>query len=139
MKEIIHKNRNKIICFIVTLILALITIYAVFKGSGISPDELVSSLRESSLEGIVPAAVSMLGFIWFEGDALRVILRHMGYPVTGIYLFRRRCVFFCHYPFGFRRAACQCILYGTGWHSGHSSHDCSSAESDHVHTGDHQH
>lgn len=81
MKEIIHKNRNKIICFIVTLILALITIYAVFKGSGISPDELVSSLRESSWEGIVPAAVSMLGFIWFEGDALRVILRHMGYPV----------------------------------------------------------
>ena len=57
MKEIIHKNRNKIICFIVTLILALITIYAVFKGSGISPDELVSSLRESSWEGIVPAAV----------------------------------------------------------------------------------
>lgn len=81
MKEIIHKNRNKIICFIVTLILALITIYAVFKGSGISLDELIISLREASWEGIVLAGISMLGFIWFEGDALRAILQHMGYPV----------------------------------------------------------
>ena len=81
MKELIHNNRNKIICFIVTLILALITIYAVFKGSGISPDELAASLREASWKGIVPAGISMLGFIWFEGDALRTILQHMGYPV----------------------------------------------------------
>lgn len=80
-KEFFQKNKNKIICFLVTLVLAVITIYAVFRGSGISGEELVQSIREASCGGIVLAAVCMLGFIFFEGEALRVIVNHMGYAV----------------------------------------------------------
>lgn len=81
MREFIHKNFNKLLCFVVTLILAAITIYAVLKGSGISPEELLADLKEASWKGLLPAGICMLGFIWFEGEALRVILRHMGYRV----------------------------------------------------------
>lgn len=62
-------------------ILAAVTIYVVFKGSGISLNELVKSIQGASAAGIVLAAFSMLGFIYFEGEALRVIVNHMGYPV----------------------------------------------------------
>ena len=63
-KSFLQQNKNKIICFIVTLILAVFTIYAVFSGGGISVEELVA----------------WLGFIYFEGEAIRVIVAHMGYP-----------------------------------------------------------
>ena len=43
-------------------------------------NELTASLKEASWEGILLASVSMLGFIYFEGEALRVLVRHMGYP-----------------------------------------------------------
>ena len=79
-KEFFQKNKNKIICFFVTLLLAIVTIYAVFKGSGISFDELMQSIRDASGVGIALAAVCMLGFIYFEGEAIRVIVNHMGYP-----------------------------------------------------------
>lgn len=79
-KEFFQRNKNKIICFLVTLVLAVVTIYAVFKGSGISFDELVQSIREASAGGIALAALCMLGFIYFEGEALRIIVNHMGYP-----------------------------------------------------------
>ena len=61
-------------------VFAIITIYTVFQGSGISLNELTASLKEASWEGILLASVSMLGFIYFEGEALRVLVRHMGYP-----------------------------------------------------------
>ena len=80
-KEFFQKNKNKIICFIATVVLAIVTIYAVFQGSGISRAELLQSIREASLPGIVLAAVCMLGFVYFEGEAIRVIVHHMGYPV----------------------------------------------------------
>lgn len=80
-KEFFQKNKNKIICFIVTVVLAIVTIYAVFQGSGISRVELLQSIREASMPGIVLAAVCMLGFVYFEGEAIRVIVHHMGYPV----------------------------------------------------------
>ena len=79
-KSILRQNRNKILCFLLTLLLAGFTINAVLKGSGISLDDLWDSLRRASLPGILCAIVSMLGFIYFEGEALRVIVRHMGYP-----------------------------------------------------------
>ncbi len=79
-KNIVQKNIKKIIGFIVVFLLALITIYTVFKGSGISFAELSDSLKKASWEGIVLASVSMLGFIYFEGEAIRVIIHHMGYP-----------------------------------------------------------
>ena len=79
-KNIIQQNLKKIIGFIVVFLLAIITIYTVFKGSGISFAELSGSLKSASWEGIVLASISMLGFIYFEGEALRVIVHHMGYP-----------------------------------------------------------
>lgn len=79
-KSIIQQNLKKIIGFIVVFLFAIITIYTVFKGSGISLAELSGSLKKASWEGIVLASVSMLGFIYFEGEAIRVILHHMGYP-----------------------------------------------------------
>lgn len=80
-KDFFHENRNTIICFLVMPILAAVTVYVVFKGSGIPFDELVGSIRDASPAGIILAAVCMLGFIYFEGDALRVIVNHMGYGV----------------------------------------------------------
>ena len=80
MKNILRQNINTLICCIVTLILAAFTIYAVLKGSGISLNELIADLRDASLWGLIPASIGTLGFIWFEGEALRVIVRHMGYP-----------------------------------------------------------
>lgn len=86
-KEFFQKNKNKIICFFATLILAIVTIYAVFKGSGISFEELMQSIRDASGAGIALAAVCMLGFIYFEGEAVRVIVNHMGYPATRLHGF----------------------------------------------------
>ena len=80
-KNILQQNLKKIIGFIVVFLLAIITIYTVFRGSGISLTELSDSLKSASWEGIVLASVSMLGFIYFEGEAIRVILYHMGYSV----------------------------------------------------------
>lgn len=80
-KNKIQQNFNKIVGCIVVFFLAIITIYTVFKGSGISLGELAVNLRQSSWEGILLAATSMLGFIYFEGEALRVLVNHMGYPV----------------------------------------------------------
>ena len=78
-KSIIQQNLKKIIGVIVVSVFAIITIYTVFRGSGISLNELTASLKEASWEGILLASVSMLGFIYFEGEALRVLVRHMGY------------------------------------------------------------
>ena len=79
-KSFLQQNKNKIICFIVTLILAVFTIYAVFSGGGISVEELVACVKDSSWQGLALAVLSMLGFIYFEGEAIRVIVAHMGYP-----------------------------------------------------------
>ena len=79
-KSIIQQNLKKIIGVIVVSVFAIITIYTVFRGSGISLNELMASLKEASWEGILLASGSMLGFIYFEGEALRVLVRHMGYP-----------------------------------------------------------
>lgn len=79
-KNKLRQNLKKIIGFIVVFIIAIITVYTVFKGSGISFSELMESLKTTSVEWVVLASVSMLGFIYFEGAALRVLVRHMGYP-----------------------------------------------------------
>ena len=79
-KSFIKQNKNKIICFIVTLLLAAFTIYAVFSGGGISFDELMTCIKNASWPELILAMLSMLGFIYFEGEAIRVIVAHMGYP-----------------------------------------------------------
>lgn len=59
-------------------------------------NELTASLKEASWEGILLASVSMLGFIYFEGEALRVLVRHMGYPAKrtmALFIRRQMCIF----------------------------------------------
>lgn len=95
-KSIIQQNLKKIIGVIVVSVFAIITIYTVFQGSGISLNELTASLKEASWEGILLASVSMLGFIYFEGEALRVLVRHMGYPqreAMALFIRRQMCIF----------------------------------------------
>lgn len=47
-KSIIQQNLKKIIGVIVVSVFAIITIYTVFRGSGISLNELMASLKEAS-------------------------------------------------------------------------------------------
>ena len=72
--------RNKIICFLAALLLAVLTITAVLKGGGVSPGELAADIRDLSIPGILLSIFSMFGFIFFEGAALTVIVRSLGYP-----------------------------------------------------------
>lgn len=73
-------QRNKILCFFATIIIAAVTIYAVFRGGGVSFGQLAESIKEASVPGIILSCISMFGFIFFEGEALREIVFHMGYP-----------------------------------------------------------
>ncbi len=62
------------------LLLALLTIWAVISNSeGFSLELLKRTLRDSSAGWMIAAAVSMLGFIVFEGMAILCILRAFGY------------------------------------------------------------
>ena len=75
-------SRNKIICFLAALLLAVLTITAVLKGGGVSPGELMADIRTLSVPGVLLSIFSMFGFIFFEGTALTVIVRSLGYPAT---------------------------------------------------------
>ena len=90
-KSIIQQNLKKIIGVIVVSVFAIITIYTVFRGSGISLNELTASLKEASWEGILLASVSMLGFIYFEGEALRVLVRQR--EAMALFIRRQMCIF----------------------------------------------
>ena len=72
--------RNKVICFLAALLLAVLTVTAVLKGGGISTDELLSSIHNASPPWLIASVFGMLGFIYFEGAALTVIVRSLGYP-----------------------------------------------------------
>ncbi len=71
---------NKIIWFVAALLLAVLTITAVLKGGGVSPGELATDIRNLSIPGLLLAVSGMFGFIFFEGMALTVIVRSLGYP-----------------------------------------------------------
>ena len=71
---------NKIIWFVAALLLAVLTITAVLKGGGVSPGELATDIRNLSIPGLLLAVSGMFGFIFFEGMALTVIVRGLGYP-----------------------------------------------------------
>ena len=71
---------NKIIWFVAALLLAVLTITAVLKGGGVSPGELATAIRTLSIPGLLLAVSGMFGFIFFEGMALTVIVRSLGYP-----------------------------------------------------------
>ncbi|MCQ4775571.1 flippase-like domain-containing protein, partial [Lacrimispora saccharolytica] len=59
---------------------AVLTITAVLKGGGVSPGELATDIRNLLIPGLLLAVSGMFGFIFFEGMALTVIVRSLGYP-----------------------------------------------------------
>lgn len=42
-------QRNKILCFFATIIIAAVTIYVVFRGGGVSFGQLAESIKEASV------------------------------------------------------------------------------------------
>ena len=72
--------KKKVLWAIFTLCLSILTIYGLFHNSGLSLSELITNIKESSPLWLIPAALCMLGFIFFEGRSLVLILRTLGYP-----------------------------------------------------------
>ena len=72
--------KKKALWAIFTLCLSALTIYGLFHNSGLSISELITNIKESSPLWLIPAALCMLGFIFFEGRSLVLILRTLGYP-----------------------------------------------------------
>ena len=64
----------------VTILIAILTMALVIKSSGMSMAQLRSALGEASLSWLIPAAFSMAGIIFFEGEAVLAILWRAGYP-----------------------------------------------------------
>ena len=64
----------------VTILIAILTMALVIKSSGMSMAQLRRALGEASLSWLIPAAFSMAGIIFFEGEAVLAILRRAGYP-----------------------------------------------------------
>ena len=72
--------KKKVMWAVITTILSVLTIYALFYNSGLSLSELWQDIKEASPLWLIPAALCMLGFIFFEGRSLVLILRTLGYP-----------------------------------------------------------
>lgn len=105
---------NKIIWFVAALLLAVLTITAVLKGGGVSPGELATDIRNLSIPGLLLAVSGMFGFIFFEGMALTVIVRSLGYPAKhrqGFVYSAAGYLFFCYYSLCFRWQPASCPFY----------------------------
>lgn len=74
-----HSMKKKVLWAFFTLCLSVLTIYALFYNGDLSPSELWTNIKESSYCWLIPAALCMLGFIFFEGQSLVLILRTLGY------------------------------------------------------------
>ncbi len=65
---------------IIALVLAVLTVAAVLSQSGgVSPAELVGMIRSADPMWLVLAVICMLGMTFFEGEAVRTILKGIGY------------------------------------------------------------
>ena len=74
------KIERKLLWSVVTLILAVITVFIVMKSSGMSPAQLAGALQKADPVYLVPAFMSTLGIVWFEGRAVLTIVRRAGFP-----------------------------------------------------------
>ncbi len=72
--------KKKVFWAFITFCLSILTIYALFYNSGLSFEELWIDIKEASPVWLIPAALCMFGFIFFEGRSLVLILRTLGYP-----------------------------------------------------------
>lgn len=72
--------KKKVLWAIFTLCLSILTIFGLFHNSGLSLSELWTNIKNSSPIWLLPAVLCMIGFIFFEGRSLVLILRTLGYP-----------------------------------------------------------
>ena len=72
--------KKKVLWAVITTLLSVLTIYTLFYNSGLSLTELWQDIEEASPLWLIPAALCMFGFIFFEGRSLVLILRTLGYP-----------------------------------------------------------
>ena len=72
--------KKKVFWAFISLVLSLLTIYAIFYNSGLSLSEFFLNIKEASPLWLIPAGLCMLGYIFFEGRSLVLILRSLGYP-----------------------------------------------------------
>ena len=73
------KKHSKLLWSFVALLIAVLTIRAVFTGSGMSLAQLKEGLESVDPLWMLPAFGCMIGIIWFEGEAILLILRSAGY------------------------------------------------------------
>lgn len=71
--------KKKVLWAVISFVLSVLTIYTLFYNSGLSLSELWQDINEATPEWLIPAALCMLGFIFFEGRSLVLILRNLGY------------------------------------------------------------
>lgn len=78
-RKISSKYKNTIWA-IISLLLAVLTVNTVLKQSRtVSAQDLMNALSASDKRWLVPAVVFTVLFVWFEGLAIRSILRDAGY------------------------------------------------------------
>ncbi len=65
---------------LIALVLAALTVYAVMKGGGMSAADFINAWHRANKWWLGAAFLCMLGYIGFEGMAVRSILRICGYP-----------------------------------------------------------
>ena len=65
---------------LIALGLAVLTIYTVMKGGGMTMEDFLNAWQRADKRWLGAAFVCMLGYIGFEGMAVRSILRISGYP-----------------------------------------------------------
>ena len=83
MKKSTEKSQNKVLWSVLFVLIAAATIWAVLSQSRtFSLRSFAAYASGASRPWLVMALLSMLGFIVFEGEALVVICRAFGYPIS---------------------------------------------------------
>ena len=73
--------KRKNLWMLFALLLAILTIRMIFVNSAeLTPEELLQTLKAASPIWLITALFCMVGFIWFEGKAILVILEGIGQP-----------------------------------------------------------
>lgn len=73
------KKHSKALWSVLALVIAVLTVRAVFMGSGMTLRQLREGLESVDPLWMFPAVLCMFGIIYFEGEALRKILRSTGF------------------------------------------------------------
>ena len=73
-------NKKNYFWGIIFVVLAVLSIWAVSSGgNGLTFGELIDDLKHAQSLYLFLAVLSSAGFIWFEGEALLAIIKHVGY------------------------------------------------------------